>query len=106
MWKTACDKAEKCIVEAKLYNEQRYEKSHQEHSFKEEEQVIISTKNFNKFKFSKKMRDSFVGPFTIIRLIEKNAVEFRLTEEFFREHPVFPVSLVKHMMKNFPTGKK
>ncbi|MBW0485211.1 hypothetical protein O181_024926 [Austropuccinia psidii MF-1] len=41
------------------------------------------------------MRDSFVGPFTIITLIGKNAVEGKLTEEFSRKHPVFPVSLVK-----------
>ncbi|MBW0547070.1 hypothetical protein O181_086785 [Austropuccinia psidii MF-1] len=41
------------------------------------------------------MRDSFVGPFTIIKLIGKNAVEVKLTEEFSRKHPVFPVSLVK-----------
>ncbi|MBW0583933.1 hypothetical protein O181_123648 [Austropuccinia psidii MF-1] len=41
------------------------------------------------------MRDSFVGPFTIIKLIGKNAVEVKLTEVFFRKHPVFPVSLVK-----------
>ncbi|MBW0492789.1 hypothetical protein O181_032504 [Austropuccinia psidii MF-1] len=26
---------------------------------------------------------------------EENAVEFKLTEEFSRKHPVFPVSLVK-----------
>ncbi|MBW0516234.1 hypothetical protein O181_055949, partial [Austropuccinia psidii MF-1] len=30
-----------------------------------------------------------------IRLIGKNAVEVKLTEEFSRKHPVFPVSLVK-----------
>ncbi|MBW0518808.1 hypothetical protein O181_058523 [Austropuccinia psidii MF-1] len=41
------------------------------------------------------MRDSFVGPFTIVKLIGKNAVEVKLTEEFSRKHPVFPVSLVK-----------
>ncbi|MBW0499448.1 hypothetical protein O181_039163 [Austropuccinia psidii MF-1] len=41
------------------------------------------------------MRDSFVGPFTIINIIGKNSMELRLTEEFFRKHPVFPVSLVK-----------
>ncbi|MBW0487348.1 hypothetical protein O181_027063 [Austropuccinia psidii MF-1] len=28
-------------------------------------------------------------------LIGKSAVELRLTEEFFKKHPVFPVSLVK-----------
>ncbi|MBW0490382.1 hypothetical protein O181_030097 [Austropuccinia psidii MF-1] len=71
MWKTECDNAEKCIVEGKLYNKQRYNKS------------------------LRKMRHSFVGPFTIIRLVGKNAVEFRLTEEFSRKQPLFPVRLVK-----------
>ncbi|MBW0507658.1 hypothetical protein O181_047373 [Austropuccinia psidii MF-1] len=41
------------------------------------------------------MRDSFVGPFTIIKLIGKNVVEVNLMEEFSRKDPVFPVSLVK-----------
>ncbi|MBW0574772.1 hypothetical protein O181_114487 [Austropuccinia psidii MF-1] len=41
------------------------------------------------------MRDSFLGTFTIIKLIGKNSVEVKLTEEFSRKHPVFPVSLVK-----------
>ncbi|MBW0544634.1 hypothetical protein O181_084349 [Austropuccinia psidii MF-1] len=41
------------------------------------------------------MRDSFVGPFTIIKLIGKNVVEFKLMEKFSRKHPVFPVSLGK-----------
>ncbi|MBW0530341.1 hypothetical protein O181_070056 [Austropuccinia psidii MF-1] len=41
------------------------------------------------------MRDSFVCPFTIIKLIGKIAAEFKLTEEFSRKHPVIPVSLVK-----------
>ncbi|MBW0550402.1 hypothetical protein O181_090117 [Austropuccinia psidii MF-1] len=67
MWKKACDTAAKCIAEAKEYNKQK----------------------------PSKMRDSFVGPFTIIRLIGKNAVEVKLTEEFSRKHTVFPVSLVK-----------
>ncbi|MBW0462330.1 hypothetical protein O181_002045 [Austropuccinia psidii MF-1] len=48
------------------------------------------------------MRDLFVGPFTIIKLIGKNAVEVRLTEELSRKHPVFPVSLVKPY---FQTGE-
>ncbi|MBW0475503.1 hypothetical protein O181_015218 [Austropuccinia psidii MF-1] len=41
------------------------------------------------------MRDSFVGPFTIITFIVKNLVEVRLTEIFARKPPVFPMSLVK-----------
>ncbi|MBW0477305.1 hypothetical protein O181_017020 [Austropuccinia psidii MF-1] len=41
------------------------------------------------------MRDYSVGPFTIIKLIWKNAVEVKLTEQFSRKHLVFPTSLVK-----------
>ncbi|MBW0558983.1 hypothetical protein O181_098698 [Austropuccinia psidii MF-1] len=67
IWKRECDTSAKCIAEAKEYNKQR----------------------------DQKMRDSFVGPFTIIKLIGENAVEVRLTEEFSRKHPVFQVSLVK-----------
>ncbi|MBW0485380.1 hypothetical protein O181_025095 [Austropuccinia psidii MF-1] len=35
------------------------------------------------------MRDSCLGPFTIIKLIGKNLVEVKLTEEFSRKQPVF-----------------
>ncbi|MBW0575082.1 hypothetical protein O181_114797 [Austropuccinia psidii MF-1] len=89
-WNRACDTASKCIAEAKEYNKQRWDKSHMEHDFKEGDQVLLSSLNFNNLKGPKKMRGSFVGPFTIIKLIGKNAVEVELTEEFLRKHPVFP----------------
>ncbi|MBW0493748.1 hypothetical protein O181_033463 [Austropuccinia psidii MF-1] len=100
MWKRACDTAAKCIAEAKDSNRQRWDKSHMEPDFEEGDQVFVSTLNFNNIKGPKKMRDSFVGPFTIIKLIGKNAVKVKLTEEFSWKHPVFPVSLVK---PNFQT---
>ncbi|MBW0552673.1 hypothetical protein O181_092388 [Austropuccinia psidii MF-1] len=56
------------------------------------------------------MRESFLGTFTIIKLIGKDAVEFRITKEFSRKHPVFPVSLVKPYFQTeedrFPSRKK
>ncbi|MBW0479193.1 hypothetical protein O181_018908 [Austropuccinia psidii MF-1] len=56
------------------------------------------------------MRDSFVRPFTIIKLIGKNAVEVKLKQEFSRKHPVFPISLVKPYFQTeedkFPSRKK
>ncbi|MBW0473771.1 hypothetical protein O181_013486 [Austropuccinia psidii MF-1] len=70
MWRRACDTAE-----AKEYNKQRWDKSHMEPDFKEGDQVLLSTLNFNNLKGPKKMRDSFLGPFNIIKLIGKNAVE-------------------------------
>ncbi|MBW0591358.1 hypothetical protein O181_131073 [Austropuccinia psidii MF-1] len=81
-----------------------------EPDFKEGDQVLVSTLNFNNLKGPKKMRDSFLGPFTIIKLIGKNAVEVKLTEEFSRKHPVFPVSFVKPYFQTeedkFPSRKK
>ncbi|MBW0513381.1 hypothetical protein O181_053096 [Austropuccinia psidii MF-1] len=75
MWKKACDTAVICIGEAKEYNKQRWDKSHMEPDFKEGDQVLVSTLNFNNLKGPKKMRDSFLGHFTIIKLIGENAVE-------------------------------
>ncbi|MBW0499296.1 hypothetical protein O181_039011 [Austropuccinia psidii MF-1] len=110
MWKKACDTTAKCIAEEKEYNKQRWEKSHMEPDFKEGAQVLVSKLNFNNLKGPKEMRDSFVGPFTIIKLIGKNAVEVKITEKFSRKHPVFPVSFVKPYFQKeedkFPSRKK
>ncbi|MBW0514113.1 hypothetical protein O181_053828 [Austropuccinia psidii MF-1] len=57
MCKGACDTASICIEEAKKYNKDRYEKTHMEQHFKEGDQVLVSTLNFNNFKGPKKMRD-------------------------------------------------
>ncbi|MBW0500188.1 hypothetical protein O181_039903 [Austropuccinia psidii MF-1] len=110
MGKKACDTAAKCIAEEKEYNKQMWDKSHMAPDFNEEDQVLVSTLSFNNLKGPKKMRDSFLGPLTIIKLIGKNAVEVKLTEEFSRKHPVFPVSLVKLYFQieedKFPSRKK
>ncbi|MBW0528552.1 hypothetical protein O181_068267 [Austropuccinia psidii MF-1] len=73
-----------------------------EPDFKEGDQVLVSTLNFNNLKEPKKMRDLFLGPFTIINLIGKNAVEVKLTKECSRKHPVLPVSFIKPY---FQTGE-
>ncbi|MBW0494038.1 hypothetical protein O181_033753 [Austropuccinia psidii MF-1] len=90
MWKRACDTASSCIAEDKQYKKQRYDKTQKEPELRKGDQMLVSTLNFNNLKGPKKMRDSFVGPFTSIRLIGKNAVEVILTDEFSRKHPVFP----------------
>ncbi|MBW0487801.1 hypothetical protein O181_027516 [Austropuccinia psidii MF-1] len=110
IWNEVCDTDAKCIAKAKEYNKQRWDKSHMEPDFKEGDQVLVSTLSFNNIKGPKKMRDSFLGPFTIIKLIGKNAVEVKLTEEFSRKHTVFPMSLVKPYSQKkedkFPSRKK
>ncbi|MBW0476595.1 hypothetical protein O181_016310 [Austropuccinia psidii MF-1] len=75
MWKRDFDTASRCISEEKEYNKQRWDKSHMEPDFKEGDQMLVSTINFNNLKGHKKMRDSFLGPFTIIKPIGKNALE-------------------------------
>ncbi|MBW0552798.1 hypothetical protein O181_092513 [Austropuccinia psidii MF-1] len=106
MWKKACDTATRCIAEAKEYNKQRWDKTQMEPDFKEGDQVL----NFNILKRPKKMQDSFVGPFTLIKLIGKNTVEVKLTEQFSRKHPVFQLSLVNPYFQTeedkFPSRKK
>ncbi|MBW0516051.1 hypothetical protein O181_055766, partial [Austropuccinia psidii MF-1] len=110
MWKRACDTAARCIAEAKEYNKQRWDKSHIEPYFKEGDKLLVSTLNFNNLKGPKKMRESFLGPFTIIKLIGENAVEEKVREEFSMKHTIFPVILVKPYFQTegdeFPTRKK
>ncbi|MBW0513152.1 hypothetical protein O181_052867 [Austropuccinia psidii MF-1] len=81
-----------------------------EPDFEEGDQVLVSTLNFNNLKGPKKVKESFSGPFTIIELIGKKEVEFKLTEEFSRKHPVFPMGLVKPYFQTeedkFPFRKK
>ncbi|MBW0519645.1 hypothetical protein O181_059360 [Austropuccinia psidii MF-1] len=69
MWKRACDTAAICMPEAKEYDKQSWDKSHMEPNFKEGDKVLVSTLKFNNLKGPNKMRDPFVGPITIIKLI-------------------------------------
>ncbi|MBW0508020.1 hypothetical protein O181_047735 [Austropuccinia psidii MF-1] len=95
MWKRACDTTAKCIAEEKEYNKQRWYKSHMEPDFKERDQVLVSTLNFDNLKGTKKMRESFVGPFTIIKLIGKTAVETEEDKFPFRKKNPTPPEIVK-----------
>ncbi|MBW0477844.1 hypothetical protein O181_017559 [Austropuccinia psidii MF-1] len=94
LWKRACETSERGIAWQNKYKDQRYDKIHQEPDFREGDKVVVSTLSFNNLKGPRKMRYSFVGPFTITRLIGKNVVEVRLTVEISRKHEVFLVSLV------------
>ena len=87
--------AKKCVDDAVEYNKTRWDKSHKEPDFKIGDKVLLSTVNFNNLGGNKKLKPSYVGPFTIKQLHGKNAVEVILSDELSRKHPVFPVSLVK-----------
>ncbi|MBW0507063.1 hypothetical protein O181_046778 [Austropuccinia psidii MF-1] len=85
MWKRACDTASKRRAEAKEYNKKSYYKTHMERDFKEGDQVLVSTLNFNNLKGPKK-------------------------QETHLKHPVFLVSLVKPYFQTgedkFPSSNK
>ncbi|MBW0535584.1 hypothetical protein O181_075299 [Austropuccinia psidii MF-1] len=58
-----------CKAEANKYNKKRYDMTHKEPDFREGNQVLGSTLNLSNLKGPKELRDSFVEPFTIIKLI-------------------------------------
>ncbi|MBW0548822.1 hypothetical protein O181_088537 [Austropuccinia psidii MF-1] len=60
-----------------------------EPDFKEGDQVLVSTLNFKNLEGPKKMRDSFVEPFTIINMIVK--MQWRSnSQRNFQETPSIP----------------
>jgi hypothetical protein len=101
--------ASECVKQAVDYNKSRWDKTHKAHKFQIGDQVLVSTLNFTNLSGPKKLRDSYVGPFTIKQLHGKNAVEVILTGEFDKKHPTFPVSLIKPYVINdnekFPLRK-
>lgn len=69
------------ILEATSYNEIRWDKTHNQPDFKVGYQVLISTFNFGNFPGSKKLQESFFGPFLVTNMYGKNAVDVMLTEQ-------------------------
>ncbi|MBW0569720.1 hypothetical protein O181_109435 [Austropuccinia psidii MF-1] len=75
---------------------QKWDQSHKNQEFKVGDLILVSTLSFNNIKGTKKLKESFAGPFIIKSLHETNAVQVELSGELENKHPTFPVSLVKH----------
>ncbi|MBW0470590.1 hypothetical protein O181_010305 [Austropuccinia psidii MF-1] len=56
---------------------------------------MVSKLNFNNLKAPKKIRDSYLGPFTIIKLVVKDEVDVEVAEKFSIKHPVLLFSFIK-----------
>lgn len=95
MLEKAREYAEESIKAAVEYNKKHWDKSHKEPDFAVGDEVLISTTNFTNFVGNRKLKDSFAGPFVIVKLHGPNAVEVALTGEIAHKHPTFPVSLIK-----------
>jgi hypothetical protein len=72
------------------------DKDRRPHDFKENDMVMLSTRNINFVQGKKKFHPKFIGPFQIESVIgaHRNAVKLKLPSSY-RIHPVFHVSLLK-----------
>jgi hypothetical protein len=59
------------------------------------DQVLLSTVHFNNLNCNQKLKDPFIGPFTVVKMVGTNAAELDLRGAYSRRHPIFPVSLIK-----------
>ncbi|MBW0460559.1 hypothetical protein O181_000274 [Austropuccinia psidii MF-1] len=78
------------------HEKQKWDKSHKVPEFKVGSLVLDSTLNFNNIKGPNKLKDSYVGLFSIVALHGTNEVQVELSDELENKHPTFPVSLIKH----------
>ncbi|MBW0519412.1 hypothetical protein O181_059127 [Austropuccinia psidii MF-1] len=67
------------INDAFDYEKQKWDNSHKVPDFKVGDLVLILTLNFNNIKGSKKLKDSYVGPFVIVALHGTNAFQMELS---------------------------
>ena len=72
-----------------------YDKKHKDRTYQVGERVMLSTKNIRMRRASKKLADRYVGPFTILKAIGKNAYKLDLPKSYGRIHPTFHVSLLE-----------
>ncbi|MBW0502940.1 hypothetical protein O181_042655 [Austropuccinia psidii MF-1] len=87
--------AKQSMNDAFDYAKQKWDKSHKVPDFKVGDLVLVSTLNFNNIKGSKKLKDSYVGPFVIVALHGTNAVQVEFRGGLENKHPTFPVSLIR-----------
>ncbi|MBW0519225.1 hypothetical protein O181_058940 [Austropuccinia psidii MF-1] len=87
--------AKQSMNDAFDYAKQKWDKSHKVQDFKLGDLILVSTLNFNNIKDPKKVIDFHVGPFFIVSLHGRNAVQVELSDKLENKHPTFPASLIK-----------
>ena len=76
------------------YQTKYYNKNHKSREFVVDELILLSTKNLNQKRLSKKMFSKFAKSFRIENKIEKQTYQLTLSSTY-RIHNVFHVSLLK-----------
>jgi hypothetical protein len=103
-WQAGLVEVKRCLQSAQQKQKTYYDAGHRDVSFKEGEEVLLSTKNLNLRrvgdKSSKpKLLPKWVGPFKILEAIGKGAYRLQLPDTM-KIHPVFHVSLLKTFRSN------
>lgn len=100
----ARDRAHDAVVEGAFEaHKARWDSSHVAAKFAAGDEVLLSTRHFGTVG-SSKLKDPFVGPFVIEKMIGDNAARLLLTPPFNRKHSTFPVSLLKLLRKPEPNS--
>ncbi|MBW0570818.1 hypothetical protein O181_110533 [Austropuccinia psidii MF-1] len=81
--------AKQIMNDAFDYAKQKWDKSHKVPDFKVEDLVLVSTLNFNNIKGTKKLKDSYVGPFLIVALHGTNTFKWNLVVNWKINTPPF-----------------
>jgi hypothetical protein len=102
--------AKKALDHAFEYNKARYDKGRKEVDYEPGAQILMSTKFITFEGTPNKLKQAYIGPFKVIRMIGSNAVHIDLPPAYGKRHPVFPVSLLKPYAKSndemFPDRRK
>lgn len=67
--------AEACISQAFAYEKKRWDKTHTDPAVKVGDQVLLSTVHSNNLTVNHKVKDPFIGPFTVLRLVGTNVLQ-------------------------------
>jgi transposase InsO family protein len=87
--------AMECLVQARQLQAQYYRKGWQESpSFEIGEEVLLLRKFIQTRRINSKLDYRYIGPFRVIEMVGRNAVQLDIGKDYPRLHPVFNVSLV------------
>lgn len=87
--------AKASLLTAHAHYVKHYNKHRKNHHFNEDDWVLLSTKNINQQRPSKKLSDKYIGPFKVIGVKDsKLAYQLELPPTM-KVHDVFPISLLE-----------
>lgn len=101
---TAVKSAQDALRAAQAQQKKYVDRHRRDASFSVGDSVLLSTVNLDlkKLGASRKLQPRWIGPFTVLRVINPVAYELSLPPQYKRVHPVFHVSLIKPYVPSNP----